>query len=322
MDPIPANPYSSLKIIFRKRKFILAAALLLAAVAALVTMPYFIAPVYKSETLLYPPSSNSSRNMISGASRFGSDKEIDEQIQIFKSSEVRDAVIRKYELVKHYEIDTTEKTWTYKLYKTYNENVAIDRTRYNSVSIAVCDIDPEMAAAIANDMVIFGDNVKNKIIKKNLFTAFEALTHQYELKVKEVDSIAGRINMISGEELFSRMPFEQKTDLERLKDQVAVREMMNRAKAKKDYALQEILFGFENRLNQLNDLQDSYSQAYIDYNSPVPESYVISRAQASYKKVAPLRTVLVLLTFFGSIVILSAWMVFYEKYIPVFKQLK
>lgn len=260
--------------------------------------------------------------MVAGASRFGSDKEIDEQIQIFKSTEVRDAIIEKYRLVKHYNADTLDKTWSYQLYKKYDGNVNIDRTRYNSISVVVFDTDPKMAAEIANDIVEFGDNVKNKIIKKNLLTAFEALTQQYAIKVKEVDSIAERINAVSGEDLFSQMPFERKTDLEKLKDQVAVRQMMNKAKATKEYAMQELLFGFENRLNQLNDLQDSYSQAYVDYSSPVPESYVVSRAQASYKKAYPMRAVIVLVTFFGSIVILSAWIIFYEKYLPVFRQLK
>jgi uncharacterized protein involved in exopolysaccharide biosynthesis len=316
------NLLSALSIAYRKRKSIIIVSIVMAIVASIFTMPYFIAPVYKSETVLYPPSSNSNKYMIAAASRFGSDKEIDEQIQIFKSTEVRDAIIKKYGLVEHYKTDTSEKTWTYQLYKKYDGNVNIDRTRYNSISIVVFDTDPEMAEDIANDIVQTGDSVKNKIIKKNLSTAFEALTLQFSMKVREVDSISDRINAMSGEDLFSSVSFERKTDLEKLKDQVTVREMMNRAKSKKDYALQELLFGFENRLNQLNDLQDSYSQAYTDFSSPVPESYVVSRAQASYKKVYPLRTLIVLLTFLGSIIVLSAWSVFYQKYLPAVQQFK
>ncbi|MEP7167873.1 MAG: Wzz/FepE/Etk N-terminal domain-containing protein [Bacteroidota bacterium] len=313
---------TALFIAYRRRKSILIFAIIMAAAVSILTMPYFIAPIYKSETLLYPPSSNSNKYIISGASRFGSDKEIDEQIQIFKSTEVRDSIIKKYGMIKHYKVDTLEKTWSYQLYKMYDSNVNIDRTRYNSISIVVFDADPDLAAKIANDIVKFGDNVKNKIIKKNLLTAFDALTLQFSTKVKEVDSVTDRINALSGEDVFSPVPFERKTDLEKLKDQVAVREMMNKAKAKKDYALQEVLFGFENRLNQLNDLQDSYSQAYIEYSSTVPESYVVSSAEASYKKVSPMRTLMVFGTFFGSIIILSTWFVFYEKYLPVLKQLK
>jgi hypothetical protein len=58
-----------------------------------------------------------------------------------------------------------------------------------------------MAEDIANDVVQFGDSVKNKIIKKNLSTAFEALTLQFSIKVKEVDSISDRINAMSDEDL-------------------------------------------------------------------------------------------------------------------------
>jgi hypothetical protein len=49
---------------------------------------------------------------------------------------------------------------------------------------------------------------------------------------------------------------------------------------------------------------------------------VVSRAQASYKKVYPLRTLIVLLTFLGSIIVLSAWSVFYEKYLPAVQRFK
>jgi hypothetical protein len=44
---------------------------------------------------------------------------------------------RLYGLVKHYKADTLEKTWTYQLYREYDGNVNIDRTRYNSISIVV-----------------------------------------------------------------------------------------------------------------------------------------------------------------------------------------
>lgn len=137
-----------------------------------------------------------------------------------------------------------------------------------------------------------------------------------------MDSIANNINSLNKENLFSLVPYSLKTDIEKFKDQMAVRELMYKAKAEGNYTLLELLFGFGNKLNQLKDLQENYSQAYLDYSSPVPENYIVSHARASYKKVAPKRTVIVFLTFISTIIILSGWIVFYEKFSSVFRQTK
>ena len=89
-----------------------------------------------------------------------------------------------------------------------------------------------------------------------------------------------------------------------------------------NYTLFELVFNFENKLNQLNDLQESYSKAYIDFVNPIPESYVVSQAEVSYKKVSPKRTAIVIITFLGSVIVFWAWFLFYEKLISLLRQLK
>ena len=292
-----------LKILYRYRRIILIVGIASSLIAAVFTAPYFTPPIYQAETLIYPPASNSNKVLLSGVSRFGSDKEIDEQIQIIKSNEVRDSIFAKYHLVQHYKINVADKIWKNKLNKEYNNNITIDRTRYSSISVIVLDTDPVIAANMANDIVKFGDLVKNKIIKKSLNTAFEALEKEQLLKIIEIDSLSERLYKLNNLNLEAYIPYQRMTDVEKLKEQLSIRELINKARSENNYSMLELLFGFENKLNQLRDVQENYSRLYFDFANPVPESFIISRAEASDKKISPLRTIIVIATFFGSLLI-------------------
>ncbi|MBK8846921.1 MAG: hypothetical protein IPO27_10395 [Bacteroidetes bacterium] len=163
-------------------------------VSFVLVSPWLLKPLYKSETIIYPPATNNVKYFIDRDPRFGSDKEIEEQIQILNSNILRDTIILKYDLIKHYEIDTTNKSWKYTLLKQYVSNIKIERNRHNAIVITVFDTDPETAASIANDMVQIGDIVKNKIIKSNLRNLYVSIERQFNEQVNRLDSHAVYIN--------------------------------------------------------------------------------------------------------------------------------
>ena len=102
-------------LMMRWKIFILAFVLISVVGAAIFSGPNYLVPVYKSEVILYPPSTNSNKTLIEKDPRFGSDNDVDQQIQILKSGLVRDSVIRKFNLMQHYLIDTTSRLKTYLL---------------------------------------------------------------------------------------------------------------------------------------------------------------------------------------------------------------
>jgi uncharacterized protein involved in exopolysaccharide biosynthesis len=167
-----------------------------AASAYIFTSPFFITPKYKAEAVLYPPSANTSTELINSDMRFGSDRDIDNAMQVLQSSLLRDSIIKKYDLVRRYEIDTTDPNHDYLLQEEYSENIGIERTRYGSIAVRVYDKDPGIAAAMANDIVAMGDIVKAEAIRRNLKNAFQSVEHELAQKTAQVVSMADSINYI------------------------------------------------------------------------------------------------------------------------------
>ncbi|MEK7728300.1 MAG: GNVR domain-containing protein, partial [candidate division KSB1 bacterium] len=73
---------------------------------------------------------------------------------ILKSRTVREAVIRKYDLINVYEEDDVEKTL-----KAFDENLDLTLEREGTITISVLDQSPERSAAMANSFAEFLDSV-------------------------------------------------------------------------------------------------------------------------------------------------------------------
>jgi len=182
------------RIIYRHWRMMALLVLAAGAGSALFTMPFFMDPVFKAETIIYPSSSNTSNSLINSDMRFGAEKETDNQIQILQSTILRDSMIKKYNLVKHYHIDSLSPNQTDKVNKAYNTNISIEQTRYASIKISVMDKDPALAARMANDMVKTGDEVKSEIIKKNLRSAFTSINRELNAKIEEIAILGDSIS--------------------------------------------------------------------------------------------------------------------------------
>jgi capsular polysaccharide biosynthesis protein len=185
-----------LKLTIRNWLLIILTVLGAGAGAYIFTSSYFVTPKYKAEAALYPPSANTSTGLINSDMRFGADRDIDNAMQVLQSSLLRDSIIKKYNLVERYEIDTADVNKDYLIQEEYNENISIERTRYGSIAVKVYDKDPRMAASMANDIVAMGDVVKAEAIRKNLKNAFRSVEHELSQKTVQVMAMADSINYL------------------------------------------------------------------------------------------------------------------------------
>ncbi|MFO7723431.1 MAG: Wzz/FepE/Etk N-terminal domain-containing protein, partial [Bacteroidales bacterium] len=96
-----------------KWKWVIAIAVIAAGLlAAIFSGPRFITPMFKSVVILFPTSTNSVSKAlmdeIPGSKQdimaFGEEAEAEQMLQILNSSEIRDRIIQKYDLRKHYKI--------------------------------------------------------------------------------------------------------------------------------------------------------------------------------------------------------------------------
>ncbi len=153
-----------------------------AILAAFFSSSIFITPLFKSFAVLYPA------NITAYA-----DESLSEQMmQILQSKDIRDSIVAKFDLPKHYGIDPGYKYYTSTLMWEYSQNVKISKTPYDAVTIEVWDKDPKVACDIVNEIM----NQYNLKLRGLHREKFREVVNNYrtffDYKKKEIDSIQQR----------------------------------------------------------------------------------------------------------------------------------
>ena len=153
---------------------------LVSAIAACVfSSSYFIPAKYKSYALIYPS------NIIP----YSSETPSEQLLQLLESADIRNAVISKFKLAEHYEIDTTKEAGVTDLINTYVSNVEVKRTQFNSIEIKVLDTDPQLACSMVLE-IINALNLKARSLQRDKTKEVVVLTRNLlENKRRQVDSI-------------------------------------------------------------------------------------------------------------------------------------
>jgi uncharacterized protein involved in exopolysaccharide biosynthesis len=111
-------------------------------------------------------------------------------LQLFESADIRDSIIKAFDLLKHYEIDSaTNPTWYTTVTKQFEENVSISKTEYESVEITIWDTDPKMAAAMVDSMMSYL-NMKARTLQHGKSGEILVIAkRRMDMKKQEMDSI-------------------------------------------------------------------------------------------------------------------------------------
>jgi uncharacterized protein involved in exopolysaccharide biosynthesis len=282
-------------------------------------MPAIMPPVFKAEAIIYPPATYSAKLIAEYDLRFGADKEIDEHIQILKSSLLRDSIIKRFDLMKHYEIEQEEENKQFKLNKLYDENIIVERTRYNSISVTVFDNNPALAAEICNDIIGTGDQVKTYILKQNLIEAVNNMQQNMLASTKELESMGEEMQKINSNIVLNYNILSKQKYAERIKAQIDLRDYIAKYRNDKNSQLLELMFDYEDKLSRFYSLKDSYEQAIQSLNTKIADAYIITPAQVPDKKYAPKRAVIIIITFITTL-ILSSFIVMATDRILKFKK--
>lgn len=141
--------------------------------------PIFITPLFKSYAVMYP----------SNVSPYSTENETEQMIQILQSKDIRDSVIKKFDLAKHYKIDPKYEYFTSTMLWEWSQKVKVNKTPYEAVTIEVYDKDPNIASAMVDAMIDFY-NLKVRSLHKEKFGEviinFRAI---WEMKRKDLDSL-------------------------------------------------------------------------------------------------------------------------------------
>jgi len=273
--------------------------------------PWFITPKYKSTVIMFPASSSSiSKSLLNEQSikgqditAFGEDDQAEQLLQILNSNKIRDRIMKQFNLMQHYNIDTSSAYKYSNLFKEYDNNITFRRTEFMAVQISVYDADPQIAADIANTIASLLDSVKNDMMRQRSVKGFQVVEVEYNSMKSEMDKIVDSL-VVLGSLGVNDVEYQSQV----LNQQFAIALMNGNRTAQA--ALQKkldvlgkyggIYMALKNSLEfkteQLILLETKYKQAKVDAEENLPQKFVVSDAFKAEQKSYPIRWLIILVS--------------------------
>jgi len=294
-----------LVLLYKKKWLILS----VSAISAIFFVIYalLLPNYYKSEVILYPASSSSVSQALLSVNaqsrdilKFGEDEEVEQVQQILESEVIRNTIIKKYNLLHHYDIDTSYKYKIKLLYDTYNDNVSIKRTKYNSIKIQVLDQNPDTAALIANDISDLLDTTMNHLQKTRAIEAFNIVKREYQYLQDDIrklnDSLTAIRNLGVNDYESQSEVLNQSLGQAILKgNKKAEKEIQQKLNiiAKYGSAYVQLSNYLEYLTEQASILKQKYAEADVDAKQKLSHKFIISKAYPAEKAAYPIRWLIV-----------------------------
>ena len=299
---------------------------LIGAIASIV-VSFLITPLYRSSVIVYPaPSLSISQELIATKdaakkeSVYGEDKETEQILQVLNSDELRTKIIKKYDLWKHYDIDSANVKYPNdKMLKKYQKRISYKRTEYMAVEISVLDANPDTAALMANDIATLIDTVMNQMEHKRAKEALNIVEYEYKAKEEQINMFKDSLRKIMEKGIYD---YESQSEVvneayaqavasgntkgaERIKEQLDTL-----AKYGAAYVSLRDFLEFESE--QLSALNQKYKEAKVDAEQILTHYFVVNKATKSDKKAKPKRAVIVALSTLATFIFTFIALIFIE----------
>jgi len=273
-----------------------------------IVVSFLLTPLYRSTAIVFPAATSTvsfseQRNAKASSMDFGEEDQAEQLIQILQSSKVRDKVVARFDLMKHYDIDESDPNKYFKLVKDYTQHILFERTRYGSIQIDVLDRDPVLAADIANKIVDLIDTVKNEMVMERTVPAFEINKRKRDQLENEKKIVSAQLDSLAS---LGVVPLEGRANL--FAAYVDAKSPADKADFKQriDINLQygAVFDGLEEvrseKIIKLSEFAISYEQAESDANTQFNHKFIVERAVVADKKDKPKRLIIVLLATIGT----------------------
>lgn len=305
------------------RKWIIIIVSLTIVASAVVSL--LIREKYRSTAIIFPAKSSTvvlgeMLNPSQSITAIGEEEEAEQLLQILNSSEIRDYIIGKYNLLKHYDIDEESDFAYTNLIREYNSNVTCQRTRHNSITIDVLDYDPDTAALIANDIARLVDSTKNRMIRERSFESFEVIKKEYNQVLEDLeimrDSLMklSKLGVIANAEGQAKL-IEAYNNALVQRNQATIDALAKQLEANRNFS--PVYRYFENRMYQkldnLNQLEKAYVQAKTETEISIPHKFMLEKARPAERKDYPVRWLIVVMSTIGAMLFMIAFIVVFEK---------
>ena len=338
MDDKQKDAFSSkylCRLLMEYRKPVLLILIGAALLAGLFSSPLFITPLFKATVILYPTSTNSTSKVLISTTyqsnkdlmEFGESEQTEQMLQVLNSNRIRDKVIERFDLMKHYGIKSTSKYPFTRLNKIYDSRIKFRRTKYNAVDITVMDSDPAIAATMANDIAELFDSTMNAMQKEVAVKAFQLVEKEYNSLCQEMAVLEDSLNTLRGLGVF-----DYESQAEMLSQQLAVELGKGNNLGVKSIQQQlDILatyggayYAISEKLDhdrlQLSLVKTKYEEAKVDATEEIPHKFVVSSAQKAEYKSYPVRWIIVTITVLATFVLLLLLLSLLDRYGGFFRE--
>jgi uncharacterized protein involved in exopolysaccharide biosynthesis len=264
----------------------------------------FIKPKFKSTAVVYP----------SNLTPYSTESPTEQMLQLFASDDLRDEMIRDFNLFEHYEIDTSQEYPLTTLYGIMKENIKIDKTKFESVEINVWDTDPKIASRIADSLIAKMHKKARELQREKSAEVVVIVKQQLDLKKAEMDSMENELMNLRTH--YGILDFEEQV---RSFSRVYYTELAaGRAGGNSNRSIDKTMENLQTKGGEYmslkehlwrvrgtyNDYKIQYENLLKDLTKELTYSNIITQPVPAERKSYPVRSLIVLM-FTGSMLLLS-----------------
>ncbi len=275
--------------------------------------PTFIEPKYKSYAVIYPS------NLIP----YSSETATEQMLQLFRSDELRDSLIVKFDLLHYYKINPNKTHYYSELIREYNDNVTIKKTEYESVMLEVLDKDPVRACEMVKEMINLFNRKVRSMHRQKSEEVLVITSNQMKMKEHQIDSVMNLLKELSSEyniiDYKSQAVEVTKGFLKTIDGAGASHintkgvEQLKKNLEKKggDYILlNDILEGL---IEQYIEIKTEHEIALRDVKKELTYTNLVSSPVPADKKVYPIRWLIVFISTLSAMIISFMVILYFEK---------
>jgi len=311
--------FDLVSFLWNKKKLLIAICIIAFIISAVVSL--LIEEKFESTVTLYPAKTSSvTFNEVitedQSVSKFGEEDEAEQMLQILESSSIRNRIISKYNLVKHYDIDIEGEYINTTLNLTYSENINFRRNNNGAVLITVRDKNPDTAALIANDIAMLFDSSKNAMIHERAITDFKIKQVKLEKLKNEMQQLRDTMSSLSSLGVVTNDAYQALTEAYvNSKNNTVKQSFKEKMEMTEKYG--SVLKSFQVKVEFLSErlatMETSYEQAESDAKSYLSHKFIVEKAYPAEKKAYPVRWLIVVMSTIASLMTAIIGLLFKEK---------
>jgi uncharacterized protein involved in exopolysaccharide biosynthesis len=234
---------------------------------------------------------------------FGEDEEAERMLQILHSNQIKDHIVKKFDLMTHYEIDPSSPYPYTQLDNKYKSNVKFKRTEFMSIEIKVLDTDPQLAADIANEIAAYIDSTIHNMQRERALEAFSIVEKEYQSSLQEIDLISDSLQRIRqlGVIDYQSQSASLNTAYANALAQgntVAANTIKNRMNILSKYGgiYVELSQKLESEIERLGQLKAKYASYRVNVEQTIPQIFIVDKATKAERKAVPRRSIIVIIS--------------------------